>query len=160
MAKEISVEEAHRVLRADYYSDVRDVAEEFIKRWNAGEFSDRDEAIEWLDQSVDGSGRVIYTAEAADCLRYSDHDDAAIEELGADGIDWSNGIPFSTLAYFAYRADILDQIASGVTDLDGVDINDDPPGEKCAQCKVENHDTCSMTVGCPCCDNTIANREE
>jgi hypothetical protein len=130
MPTETEVNEAHRVLRADYWSDVRDVAEEFIKMWNAGDFDDRDEAIEWIDQSVDGAARVIYTAQAADCLRYSDHDDAGIDELGAEAFNFKDGMPWSALAYFAFRADIIEQIGCGVTDLDGVDINDDPPSKE------------------------------
>lgn len=27
--------------------------------------------------------------------------------------------------------------------------------EYCQQCQVEEHDTCSLTAGCPCCENTI-----
>lgn len=125
--KEITVEDAHSVIRRDYYSDVRGAAEEFLKMWNAGEFSDREQAIEWIDQSVDSSGRVIYTAQAMDCLRYSENEDAGIEELGADGFDWSDGPPYSQLAYFAFRADIMRSIECGVGDLDGVNVNDDPP---------------------------------
>jgi len=26
----------------------------------------------------------------------------------------------------------------------------------CPECRVKDHDVCSMTVGCPCCDDTIA----
>jgi hypothetical protein len=128
MPTETEVNEAHRVLRADYWSDVRNVAEEFLKMWHAGDFDgDRDEAIEWIDQSVDGAARVIYTAQAADCLRYSDHDDAGIDELGAESFNFKDGFPWSQLAYFAFRADIIEQIGSGVEDIDGADINDDPP---------------------------------
>lgn len=30
----------------------------------------------------------------------------------------------------------------------------------CDTCKVKGHDTCSLTAGCPCCDNTIAAKEQ
>lgn len=130
MPTETEVRDAHAVLRADYWSDVRGVASEFLKMWHSGYFDgDRDEAIEWIEQSVDGSQRVIYTSQAADCLRYSDHDDAGIDELGAESFNFKNGFPWSQLAYFAFRADIIDQITAGIDDLDGVDINDDPPSK-------------------------------
>lgn len=126
---EKEVEEAHRVLRADYFTDVRNIAEEFIKKWNAREFASREDAMDWLHETVDGSQRVIYTAQAADCLRYSEHDDAGLEEMGPDGFNFNDGFPWSQLAYFAFRADIMRQIECGVGDLDGVDVNDDPPEE-------------------------------
>lgn len=28
--------------------------------------------------------------------------------------------------------------------------------EYCPECRVKDHDVCSMTLGCPCCDETIA----
>ncbi len=27
----------------------------------------------------------------------------------------------------------------------------------CKECRVKHHDTCSMTTGCPCCENTMEN---
>lgn len=32
--------------------------------------------------------------------------------------------------------------------------------ERCPQCQEPGHDTCSMTPGCPCCDDTIAKLRE
>ena len=29
----------------------------------------------------------------------------------------------------------------------------------CAECRVEHHDQCSMTDGCPCCDDTRRNED-
>lgn len=105
--------------RASYFADVREVAEEFVSMWNAGKFSSREDAIEWIDQSVDGSGRVMYTGEAMDCLRYSDNDGAYVEEFGAEGIVKDGDINWFTLAYSAFRADIMEHI--------DVDMNEDPP---------------------------------
>lgn len=30
----------------------------------------------------------------------------------------------------------------------------------CPACLVPEHDTCSLTPGCPCCDDTIARMED
>ena len=118
-ATAITVEDAHARLRQDYYDDVRDVAQDVREWWRDNPDADREALIDYIEESVDGAGRVIYTAQAMDCLRYSDHDDAGIEELGADGFSWKDGIPWSQLAYFAFRADILAQL-----DAEGLDVND------------------------------------
>jgi hypothetical protein len=120
---ETQVQNARRVLAADYFSDVRGAARYLAERLNQGEFGPGGEATreaftEALDQFVDGHERVIYTGQAMDCLRYSDHDDAAIEELGVDGLDWSSGTPWSALAFFAFRADVLDHLGAFDVDID------------------------------------------
>lgn len=35
----------------------------------------------------------------------------------------------------------------------------DPPAGYCATCAIPDHDACSLTPGCPCCDDTIARTE-
>ena len=113
------VNAAQGVLRADYYQDVRDIAESVIEEWNAGNIDGRDELIEYIDQTVDGCQRVIYTGQAMDALRYSDNDDAVIESLGVEGFDWSSGVPWSQLAYFAVEQDVFEML-----DSIGLDPND------------------------------------
>ena len=115
----ITVEDAHERLRADYYADVRGLAEQVGAWWEGEPGADREALIEYIDESVDGHGRVIYTAQAMDCLRYSDNDGLGIEELGVDGFDWKDGIPWSQLAYFAFRADVIAQLGA-----EGLDVND------------------------------------
>jgi Uri superfamily endonuclease len=123
---EITVDDARQVLRKDYYDDVRSMSEgirqefaDYVKR----DKPSSDDAREWLQdyihESCDGASRVIYTSEAMDCLRYSDNDEAGIEELGSEGFDWSDGIPWSQLAYFAFRRDVEEQLSA-----DGLDLND------------------------------------
>lgn len=90
---ERKLNEAERICRADYYADVRGVAEDFIDRWRDGDFKTRDEAIEWLDQGVDGHQRVIYPIGAEDDVdvngdppeRVTDHDYVA--PSGVDEVD-------------------------------------------------------------------------
>ena len=118
MNTQITVDAAHTRLRADYYSDVRDFAADVIAWWHDNPDADREALVEYIEQGVDGAGRVIYTAQAMDCLRYSDNDSAGPDELGADGFDWKSGIPWSQLAYFAFRADIMEQL-----DAEGLDVN-------------------------------------
>ncbi len=118
-----ALEDAKRVCMADYFSDVRNVAEEFIQKWRDGEFSDRDEAIQWIDESVDGSSRVMYTHEAIECIRFSDNDSAGPDEMGAEIAVKDGSINWSGMAYFAFRADIMDRIGAE----DDIGVNDEPP---------------------------------
>jgi hypothetical protein len=122
---EAALEEAQRVCRADYYNDVRDVAEEFCKMWRGGEFDDNDSAMTWLHETIDGHGRVIYTAQAMDCLRYSGNDGAFIDSFGTDGLVKDGCINWSAMAYAAFEADILERINAE----DDVDTSEDPPGK-------------------------------
>jgi hypothetical protein len=117
--EEMTVEAARGILRKEYWDDVRDTAKAIKDAWDSKEIDDREGLIEYIDETVDGAGRVIYTGQAMDCLRYSDNDEAGIDELGASGFDWSNGVPWSQLAYFAFRADIMNQL-----DAEGLDVND------------------------------------
>lgn len=105
-------------MRDEYRADVRDMAAQVIEWWKSEPDADRDALIEYIDESIDGCGRVIYTASAQECLLVSENDNAGIEELGAGGFDWSGGIPWSQLAYFAFRADVIDRLSS-----EGLDVN-------------------------------------
>jgi len=118
----MSSEEADRVLRAEYWADVRGVAEDLKERLAKGEFSDRDEFIEALDQDVDGHQRIIYARQAQECLLFSDNDGAYIDEFGAEGVVEDGSLMWSRLAYAAFRADIVDYF-----DSIGVDVNDPIP---------------------------------
>ena len=40
------------------------------------------------------------------------------------------------------------------------DINSRPKNTKCKACRNPEHDTCSMTIGCPCCNDTIRQMAE
>lgn len=133
-----ALEEAQRVCRADYWQDVRDVADEFTKQWRDGEFEDREQAIEWLEQTVDGHGRVIMTYQAQECLLYSDNDGAYIDELGTDGVVKDGSINWSALACMAFKADILEHI----NQAEDIDVNDDPPQ------KIDDHNFQGGTEQC------------
>lgn len=113
-AAEVTVERAEQVLRAAYWSDVKDTAEDVLKQAQE-EFStangfDLDSAREWTEdrlwESVDGSSRVIYTREAMDTLRWSENDGYTLEEWGADGVVTDGCIDWSKLAFGAFYADV------------------------------------------------------
>jgi hypothetical protein len=118
----MSNQDAHQVLRADYWSDVRDVAEELKQRIADGDFTDRDEFLDALHETVDGHQRVIYTAQAQECLLYSDNDGAYFEEFGSEGAVQDGAINWSALAFAAFHRDIIEHL-----DAIGVDVNDPIP---------------------------------
>lgn len=101
---------ARNILRADYWADVRNVADDIRAAVRSGELSDTDAIVEYLDETVDGHSRVIYTREAAECLLFSDNDGAYYSEFGTLPDCDGDMLPFSTLACSAFRADILDAL--------------------------------------------------
>jgi hypothetical protein len=117
---EESVDEAVAVIQRDYYKEVNQYADDFIERIKEGEWDNRDDFIDSFNQEIDGAARVIYTWQAQLGLLVSENDDAGIESLGPDGFDWSSGIPWSALMYFAFEADIYEAM-----DRKDFDVNDD-----------------------------------
>ena len=113
-------DKAVAVLTRDYLAEVNRYAKDYIEEIKKGEYDDRDDFLERLDEDIDGAQRVIYTWRARLGLLVSDNHDIGIDELGAEGFDWSQGIPYSALMYFAFRADIVE--AMGRFDFD---VNDD-----------------------------------
>jgi hypothetical protein len=108
---------AREVMREDYEGDVGviadDVAGEAQRMVNDDE-RDRDKLIEYLDQSVDGSGRVIYTLQAQEGLASSQNQDAYFEETG-ESLDEPN---WMKLMYHALHADVIAELEDR-----GIDMN-------------------------------------
>ena len=102
---------------SSYWDDVKGMAESLVDEIPN---MDRDEWLQHMNESIDGSSTVIYTHEAKKCLNETNNETAGIDSLGADGFDYTNGIPWSAFAYFAFEADVLEEI-----DRLGVDVNDD-----------------------------------
>ena len=120
MSNTITVEQADRVIRADYYEDVQSTAQGLKDEIDEGQITDADQFMERLDEAIDGDRRVIMTWQAMQGVIYSSQDaDLAIQEFGADGLNWSNGIPWSQLMYPIFRQDVIDALESM-----GVDVND------------------------------------
>jgi hypothetical protein len=116
----VSYEDAIGVLRSEYYTDVKDMARELVKSCREGEIEDQDALQDRIHEDVDGSQWVIYTARAQVVMLVSDNDGAGPDECGAGGFEWKDGVPWSQLAYFAMRADLVEQI-----EAEGLDVNDD-----------------------------------
>ena len=142
MANSASVDKAHQVLRQAYLDDVRGLAEDVCQWWDQNGDATRDDLIEYLDESVDGHGRVIYTGQAIETLRYSEHDDAFLDEMG----EWpstKDGTPWSQLAYAAFRRDVVEHLESA-----GVGLNDQKRVcPTCGERSVDDSGDCE-TVAC------------
>jgi len=93
---ESEVTAATAVLYRDYYSDVTDYGDEFIKRIKEGEFSNSSDFHESMEQELDGCARVIYTWQARLGLLSSENADAYFDE-GLGDLDCSEGIKYEEL---------------------------------------------------------------
>lgn len=103
---------AEDFLRREYRADVRSYAEDILRAVSDGEIEDSDALETRLHETCDGSERIIYTSKALDVLRWTEHDDAALEEMGSDAlasVDTSSEV-YTRLAYFALRADISEAL--------------------------------------------------
>lgn len=101
--------------RQGYYDDVRALAEDLRQQVADGQIADEEELIEYIDQSADGTGWVIYTGQALATLVFSDNW-LAIDEAADGGLvefeqDQGNlaGL-ISRAAFFAYRQDVYDTL--------------------------------------------------
>lgn len=105
---EITIDEAQGVLRADYYEDVQGVVDGLHEAIMSGELETEEDAETWLHETVDGHGRVIYTGQAIECLRYcsSGNENAYTDQTSGPATDDSGCINWSILAYYAFLADI------------------------------------------------------
>lgn len=126
---EIMRGEAHRVLREDYYQDVRSLAEDLAnearERFKDGERDLREWFIERLDEAVDGHQRCIYTAQAIETVLYSDNDGAYIDDFGDDGLVDQGQLNWGKLAWAALRRDVTEEL-----ERQGLDVNADNLGLK------------------------------
>lgn len=133
--EDAAVEHGRNLMRQGYFDDVRSCAEN-IKSEIASEIKDGkrgEELREWLidnlDQTCDGHQRVIYTYQAQETLLFSEND-GAIEEMGsAEGFVTSDGVEWSKLAYFAFRADVVRHLAALDVDVDEPDAGTDDESE-------------------------------
>ncbi len=140
------LEAARRALRADYWADVRNVADNLKDEITAGRITDTEDADRWLDETVDGHGRVIYTAQAIEGLLYTDNESAFVDDFGEDGLVRDGNVNWSVLMYAAFRADIVARLG----DLDelikeqqpdycedcGEQLDPDIEGDKCDPCQI------------------------
>lgn len=121
---EKQVEEAVWVLRAEYYSEVRNTAWDLMERVQNGEIGSAEGFSEALDETVDGDRQVFITWEARKGLLSSDNQDAYFEELG-ETLECEGSVPYEKLMYYAYRADIAQFISAMVEHDDWPDPTDE-----------------------------------
>ena len=74
------------------------------------DITNAEEADQWLHETIDGHGRVIYTFRAMQCLVFSDNDGAYVEEFGSDGLTTDGCLNWSMLAFSAFRADVMESM--------------------------------------------------
>lgn len=126
------VEDAHRVLARDYQEDVSNIAAELLEEWRSGQFDGNSDSFrEAIDQSVDGTQRVIYTGKAQECLLFSRNDGQMLEDMGE--VTFKDNIEWSQLAYYAMRQDVIEELEREIEDL-----YEDPPvkgSSKCTECE-------------------------
>jgi hypothetical protein len=104
---EASHDDAMRVLRAEYYQGVRDLAKEVAERVK-DEGGDQHDI---LHEVVDGSYWVIYTHANFQVLMCSDHHDAYSEEFGEAPVSGAD-VNWAALAYAALARDVGDQVSA------------------------------------------------
>lgn len=93
-------------LRQWYYKGVRALADAVIDAVKNGEIKNEEELDQYVHESVDGHAFVIYTFKAKAALLASDYEDAYDTEMGDEGGPYDP----SVRAYFALRADVMEQI--------------------------------------------------
>ncbi len=98
-------DEAVRVLRTEYYQEVRSIVEEAMGEIKGGNIADREGLDEYIDQSVDGSYWVIYTHANFQVIFVSDNHDAYMEDFGEPPVEGGD-INWAALAYAAMRRDV------------------------------------------------------
>lgn len=128
--REQRLNEAKSILRQDYYKDVNDIADMVKDAIKNKEFDSADGLQRYLDESIDGSSRVIYNGEAELGLWASENSDAH-EDMG------SENPTINERMYFALRQDVMEH-------LDGIDMN---KPFKCAECESE-FETADEAVEC------------
>lgn len=84
---EEDVNAAVAIIQRDYYQDVQGIADEILRAVKSGEITDAEGLDEYLQQSVDGSARVIYTFQSKLGLLVCKNDEAYEEEFGEKTAD-------------------------------------------------------------------------
>lgn len=123
-------EYADTILRADYYRSVRETAEDIKMRIVQQEITDRDALTEAIDEAADSSHRATYTYAHFQCLRYSEHDRAYVDEFGGEGVVKDGAVNWGALAYAAFRADVIDWLESINVDVNNNEMVDFSEVEK------------------------------
>lgn len=137
---EQAVDRAIGIIRHDYYQDTVDLAtsirDELNGRLKEQEYGEslREWLMEHIDETIDGTQRVIYTMQAKLGVISSDNDGAYFEEFGEEGAVEDGGINWSRLCYSAMRADVLKE-------LERLDVDVNSPVPACGECDDEDQES-------------------
>lgn len=117
---EQSIESALGFIRADYYSEVRAMADDLVSRVKSRDIEDRDAFLDAMHQDIDGHERIIYTFKARLVCLVSENESAYVDNYGADGLVKNGAIQWEVIAYAAMEADVFRAL-----DALDFDVNDD-----------------------------------
>jgi len=101
---------ADGIAEREYRDTVQGIIDDVKGEVANGTITDRDSALEYIEQTIDGHHDVIYTYAAQNVCRISRNDGAYFDDFGSEGAVEDGGIAWSKLAYCAMRADVLEQI--------------------------------------------------
>lgn len=104
--------QAWTCLHNSYRADVDSMVDTMLEFVATGEVATIEKFHEYLAESCENTQRVIYTGRAIECLLLSENEDAYYEEHGTGMPDDVDTIPWSTLAFYAFREDVLEMIES------------------------------------------------
>jgi hypothetical protein len=116
---------AYQILRADYYGDVRNVTKSIMDAIKDGEITDAESLDDRIHEECDGTQRVIYTAQAIECLLISSNDSAHADEFGDEGMIKDGSINWSGIAFSAFRQDVIEDLQANEVDLNDPCAEDD-----------------------------------
>lgn len=109
--------------RSAYCKHYREIGDEIIQMGRDGEWGYDDDAreklSEYMHETIDSDGWVIYTQKAQMVCCLSENDGAYIDNFGTDGIVDDGAINWSRLAFAALEADVYAYL-----DAHGFDVND------------------------------------
>ena len=128
MTDEAILNEAEAIERKKHLDEVAKAAAVIFDDWKAGNFSgSKDE----LQDALNNCAEICHYNEAQRVLIHSDNAEAGMHENG--DFDCSGGIPWCELAYYAFRADVMDTLHHK---LDNALHHAPPkePVEKCDNC--------------------------
>jgi hypothetical protein len=110
LTEEQIAQRANGIARREYEATIRGIVEDLTRAIKDKEVTDRDGAMDWLHETIDGHHDVIYTYAAMEVCRQSKNDQAYFDQFGSEGAMDESGIQWSRLAYCALEADVLEEI--------------------------------------------------
>ena len=115
------IRNAENVLRDEYWDDIRSIITDVMDEIKTGNITDREAAIDYIHECIDGHQRCIYMGKAIDTLRWCSNENAAAEQ-GMQLTESGGQISWGVLAYFAIQEDVMEEIRRMGTDLDDPEL--------------------------------------